>query len=107
MFFRTFITAPNIILFRRDGFSILHHFELALGDVIAFIISFDEYAIASFLVPPGERTFPLFLYSGAKTPDLRPQMVAIAAVVIVLSLLAVLAMEFGRRWAERRLAGAE
>jgi ABC-type spermidine/putrescine transport system permease subunit II len=75
--------------------------------LIAFIISFDEYAIASFLVPPGERTFPLFLYSGAKTPDLRPQMVAIAAVVIVLSLLAVLAMEFGRRWAERRLAGAE
>ena len=33
VFFRTFITAPNIILFRRDDFSILHHFELALSDV--------------------------------------------------------------------------
>jgi spermidine/putrescine transport system permease protein len=75
--------------------------------LIAFIISFDEYAIASFLVPPGKSTFPVFLYGGARTPELRPQLLAIAAVVIVISLVLVVAAEVGRQRAERRLAGVE
>jgi spermidine/putrescine transport system permease protein len=75
--------------------------------LIAFIISFDEYAIASFLVPPDGSTFPVFLYSGARTPELRPQLLAIAAVVIVVSLLLVVLAEILRGRAERRLAGID
>jgi spermidine/putrescine transport system permease protein len=73
--------------------------------LIAFTISFDEYAIASFLVPPGHDTFPIFLYSNARTPGLRPQTVAIAGLVIAVSLSLVVAAEIGRRTAERRLEG--
>jgi spermidine/putrescine transport system permease protein len=73
--------------------------------LIAFTISFDEYAIASFLVPPGHDTFPIFLYSNARTPALRPQTVAIAGLVIAVSLTLVIVAEIGRRGAERRLEG--
>jgi spermidine/putrescine transport system permease protein len=73
--------------------------------LIAFTISFDEYAIASFLVPAGHDTFPIFLYSNARTPALRPQTVAIAGMVIAASLALVVAAEIGRRTAERRLEG--
>ena len=65
--------------------------------LIAFTISFDEYAIASFLVPPGHDTFPIFLYSNARTPALRPQTVAIAGLVIAVSLTLVVVAEIGRR----------
>ena len=73
--------------------------------LIAFTISFDEYAIASFLVPAGHDTFPIFLYSNARTPALRPQTVAIAGLVIAVSLTLVIVAEIGRRTGERRLEG--
>jgi spermidine/putrescine transport system permease protein len=71
--------------------------------LIAFTISFDEVAIANFLVPPGENTFPTYLYNNARTPYLRPQTVAIAGLIIALSVSLVVFSEVGRRWAERRL----
>ena len=52
---------------------------------------FDEFAIASFLGPPGSPTYPVFLYTGARTPALLPQVIAI-----------VVAAEVLRRWAETR-----
>jgi spermidine/putrescine transport system permease protein len=71
--------------------------------LIAFTISFDEVAIANFLVPPGENTFPTYLYNNARTPYLRPQTVAIAGLIIALSISLVVFSEVGRRWGERRL----
>jgi spermidine/putrescine transport system permease protein len=71
--------------------------------LIAFTISFDEVAIANFLVPPGENTFPTYLYNNARTPYLRPQTVAIAGLIIALSVSLVVFSEVGRRWGERRL----
>jgi spermidine/putrescine transport system permease protein len=73
--------------------------------LIAFTISFDEVAIANFLVPPGENTFPTYLYNNARTPYLRPQTVAIAGLIIALSLLLVVLSEVGRRRAEAKLEG--
>jgi spermidine/putrescine transport system permease protein len=70
--------------------------------IVAFTISFDEYAIASFLIPPGERTFPIFIYEGSKVPQQRPELLAVAAVVIALSLALVVLSEVGRGWYERR-----
>jgi spermidine/putrescine transport system permease protein len=73
--------------------------------LIAFTTSFDEYAVASFVV--GSRaTFPIYLYSALRFPNNLPQVIAVAVVVITVSLIVVIAAEVGRRIAERRL-GAE
>jgi len=70
--------------------------------LIAFTTSFDEYAVASFVV--GTRlTFPIYLYSAVRFPNQLPQVIAVAVVVLVLSLTVVIAAEVGRRIAERRL----
>jgi spermidine/putrescine transport system permease protein len=71
--------------------------------LIAFTISFDEFAIASFLAPPGSPTYPVVLYSSSRTPALLPEVIAIGSIVIVLSLALVVLAEVARRWAERRI----
>src|ERR671937_1283830 len=74
--------------------------------LIAFTTSFDEYAVASFVV--GSRvTFPIYLYSALRFPNQLPQVIAVAVVVITVSLVVVVAAEVGRRVAERRLASLE
>jgi spermidine/putrescine transport system permease protein len=74
--------------------------------LIAFTTSFDEYAVASFVV--GTRvTFPIYLYSALRFPDQLPQVIAVAVVVITISLLVVVAAEIGRRVVERRLGTLE
>jgi len=71
--------------------------------LIAFTTSFDEYAVASFVV--GTRvTFPIYLYSALRFPNQLPQVIAVAVVVLVVSLGVVIAAELGRRFAERRFA---
>jgi spermidine/putrescine transport system permease protein len=71
--------------------------------LIAFTTSFDEYAVASFVV--GTRvTFPIYLYSALRFPSQLPQVIAVAVVVLMVSLAVVVAAEIGRRAAERRLA---
>lgn len=71
--------------------------------LIAFTVSFDEFAIASFLAPAGTPTYPVFLYAGSRTPALLPEVIAVGALVIVLSIAIVIAADGIRRWAERRI----
>jgi spermidine/putrescine transport system permease protein len=71
--------------------------------LIAFTISFDEFAIASFLAPPGKPTYPVVLYSSSRTQALLPEVIAIGSIVIVLSLALVVLAEVARRTAERRI----
>jgi spermidine/putrescine transport system permease protein len=73
--------------------------------LICFITSFDEFAIASFLAPPGQPTYPVFLYAGSRTPGLLPELIAMGSLIIVGSLILVVLAEGGRRWVERRLVG--
>jgi spermidine/putrescine transport system permease protein len=71
--------------------------------LIAFTTSFDEYALASFVV--GTRvTFPIYLYSALRFPNNLPQVIAVAVVVMIVSLVVVISAEIGRRVAERRLS---
>jgi spermidine/putrescine transport system permease protein len=71
--------------------------------LIAFTTSFDEYALASFVV--GTRvTFPIYLYSALRFPSNLPQVIAVAVVVMIVSLVVVISAEIGRRVAERRLS---
>ncbi|HST25723.1 MAG TPA: ABC transporter permease [Gaiellaceae bacterium] len=74
--------------------------------LIAFTTSFDEYAVASFLVG-STVTFPIYLYSALRFPNQLPQVIAVAVVVISVSLVVVVAAEVGRRIAERRLGELE
>ena len=70
--------------------------------LIAFTTSFDEYAVASFVV--GTRaTFPIYLYGALRFPSRLPQVIAVAVVVMIVSLVVVVSAEIGRRVAERRL----
>jgi spermidine/putrescine transport system permease protein len=71
--------------------------------LIAFTISFDEFAIASFLAPPGSPTYPVFLYAGARTPALLPEVIAVGSIVIAVSIVLIVAADIVRRWAERRI----
>jgi spermidine/putrescine transport system permease protein len=70
--------------------------------LIAFTTSFDEYAVASFVVGT-RQTFPIYLYSALRFPSQLPQVIAVAVVVLAASLVVVLAAELGRRRAEERL----
>jgi spermidine/putrescine transport system permease protein len=70
--------------------------------LIAFTTSFDEYAVASFVVGT-RQTFPIFLYSALRFPSQLPQVIAVAVVVLCVSLVVVIAAELWRRSAERRL----
>jgi spermidine/putrescine transport system permease protein len=70
--------------------------------LIAFTTSFDEYAVASFVVGT-QATFPIYLYGALRFPSRLPQVIAVAVVVMILSLIVVVGAEIGRRIAERRL----
>jgi spermidine/putrescine transport system permease protein len=73
--------------------------------LIAFTTSFDEYAVASFIAGSRE-TFPLYLFSQLRFPDKLPQVIAVAVVVLSVSIFVVVAAELWRRRAESRLGEA-
>jgi spermidine/putrescine transport system permease protein len=73
--------------------------------LIAFTTSFDEFAVAWFLIGSRE-TFPVFLYSQLRFPDNLPQVIAVAVVVLTVSICVVVAAELWRRRAESRLGEA-
>ncbi|TMK43504.1 MAG: ABC transporter permease subunit [Actinobacteria bacterium] len=72
--------------------------------LIAFTLSFDEYAIASFVAGP-DATYPIYLFSQLRVAFLFPQLLAVSSIVLVVSLLLVLATEIGRRRTERKFEG--
>jgi spermidine/putrescine transport system permease protein len=73
--------------------------------LIAFTTSFDEYAVASFLVGSRE-TFPIFLYGALRFPSQLPQVIAVAVVILTVSLFVIIAAEVWRRRVEARLEAA-
>jgi spermidine/putrescine transport system permease protein len=73
--------------------------------LVAFTTSFDEYAVASFLAGT-RQTFPIFLYSALRFPSQLPQVIAVAVVVLSLTILVIVAAEVWRRRAEARLEAA-
>ena len=71
--------------------------------LIAFTVSFDEYAIASF-VAGTDATYPIYLFSQLRVAALFPQLLALATTVLAATLLVVAGAEIGRRVLERRLS---
>jgi spermidine/putrescine transport system permease protein len=73
--------------------------------LIAFTTSFDEYAVASFLIGT-RQTFPIYLYAALRFPSQLPQVIAVAVVVLCATLAVIIAAEVWRRRAEARLEAA-
>jgi spermidine/putrescine transport system permease protein len=69
--------------------------------LIAFTLSFDEFAIASFLAGT-QPTWPVYLFAQLRVPSQLPQLVAVSSVILLASLLLVLSAEVVRRVVERR-----
>jgi spermidine/putrescine transport system permease protein len=70
--------------------------------IVAFVLSFDEIVVASF-INGDTTTFPLYLYSQLRFPTLLPQVIAVACIVMAASVLLLIGAEIGRRVVERRL----
>jgi spermidine/putrescine transport system permease protein len=96
--------AGPLTTFRRVTFPLILP-AVVSAFLIAFTTSFDEYAVASFLIGT-QPTFPIFLYSALRFPNQLPQVIAVAVVVITASLVVVVAAEVWRRRAEARLEAA-
>ncbi len=73
--------------------------------LIAFTLSFDEYAIASFLAG-SQVTWPVFLFAQLRVPSQLPELVAVASVILVISIGLVVGAELGRQRSERRVGVA-
>jgi len=75
------------------------------GAIFAFITSFDEIVVAMFIAGPAQFTLPRQLYAGLRD-HLNPSIVAIAALLILVSVLLMGVVELLRRRSER-LGGLE
>jgi spermidine/putrescine transport system permease protein len=73
--------------------------------LISFTLSFDEYAIASFLSGDAP-TWPVYLFSQLRVPSQLPKLLAVSTAVLLASIVLVVVAEIGRRRSERRYAAA-
>ncbi len=69
---------------------------LVAAFLTAFTTSFDEYAMSVFIVGT-EATLPIYMYSQLRFPQRLPVMVALGALIMVLSVVVVLLAERLRR----------
>jgi len=90
--------------FRRVTFPLLAP-ALISSFLIAFTLSFDEFAIASFLSGT-QATWPVYLFAQLRVPSQLPQLVAVSSVIFFASLLLVLTAEVVRRITAKRYGEA-
>jgi spermidine/putrescine transport system permease protein len=64
--------------------------------LLCFTMSFDEYAIASFLVGT-DATLPVYLYSQLRFPTRLPMVVALASILMTITMVVMLLSEWLRR----------
>lgn len=73
------------------------------GAIIAFIISFDEVVVASFLSVGAERTLPRMIFSGVRE-SISPAIAAVAVLLILFSALLLSLITWLQARARRRTA---
>jgi len=93
--------ASGLTTFRRIVLPLITPALLA-SVIVAFVVSFDEVVIASFLVQD-QATYPVYLYSGLRLGGRTSLLMPVATVMIVVSSILILAAEFIRRYGERRV----
>lgn len=75
------------------------------GALFAFVTSFDEVVIVLFLAGPEQRTIPRQMFSGLRE-QINPTILAVATLLIVVSVALLVTLELLRRRSER-LRGVE
>lgn len=70
------------------------------GGLFAFITSFDEVVVVLFLAGPEQRTIPRQMFSGLRE-QINPTILAVATLLILVSVLLLVTLEMLRRRSER------
>ncbi|TDX30462.1 putative spermidine/putrescine transport system permease protein [Modicisalibacter xianhensis] len=70
------------------------------GALFAFITSFDEVVVVLFIAGPEQRTMPIQMWSGIRE-QISPTILAVATLLVVLSILLLTTLELLRRRSER------
>ena len=70
------------------------------GAMFAFVTSFDEVVVVLFLAGPGQRTIPRQMFSGLRE-QINPTILAVATLLILVSVLFLVTLELLRRRSER------
>jgi putative spermidine/putrescine transport system permease protein len=70
------------------------------GALFAFITSFDEVVVVLFLAGVEEYTIPRRMFSGIRE-QISPTILAVATILVILSILLLTALEWLRRRNER------
>jgi len=74
------------------------------GALFAFVTSFDEVVVVLFLAGPEQRTIPRQMFSGLRE-QISPTILAVATLLVVISALLLLTLEYLRARAERIHSG--
>ncbi len=74
------------------------------GSLFAFVTSFDEVVIILFLAGPEQRTIPRQMFSGLRE-QINPTILAVAVLLVVVSALMLLTIEYLRARGERIRSG--
>lgn len=75
------------------------------GGLFAFVTSFDEVVLVLFLAGPGQRTIPRQMFSGLRE-QINPTILAVATLLILISVTLLITLEFLRRRSDRLRATA-
>lgn len=70
------------------------------GALFAFVTSFDEVVVVLFLAGPEQRTIPRQMFSGLRE-EISPTILAVATLLVVVSMLLLLTLEYLRARSER------
>ncbi|WP_048306046.1 ABC transporter permease [Halomonas sp. PR-M31] len=70
------------------------------GALFAFITSFDEVVVVLFIAGPEQRTMPIQMWSGIRE-QISPTILAVATLLVLLSMLLLATLELLRRRGER------
>ena len=74
------------------------------GALLAFVTSFDEVVLVLFLAGPEQTTIPRRMFSGLRE-QINPSILAVATLLILMSICLLLVLELLRRRSERIRAG--
>ncbi len=74
------------------------------GALFAFVTSFDEVVIVLFLAGPEQRTIPRQMFSGLRE-EINPSILAVATLLILVSMLLLFTIEYLRSRGERIRSG--
>lgn len=74
------------------------------GALLAFVTSFDEVVLVLFLAGPEQTTIPRRMFSGLRE-QINPSILAVATLLILMSICLLLVLEFLRRRSDRIRAG--